>query len=91
MSRAMLKHTQVAVTLAINVTIHRNRHAEWMILPLLHLTTLFMLVWQAAGTTYRIVAQVTALARDIEQAATFTITVIVIGVKALAFGLGVRL
>ena len=91
MGRQLMKHTQVCITLSVNVQVRRGHDTRLVTLPLLPLTTLFFWLWAIRETVFRIGFELASIADDLYQALTFTGKVAAITFNALAFGLGVTL
>lgn len=92
MKYSLTHTTRVAVSLAINVMIDDDRRGSRLIeFPLLYLTTLALWLWSSYRTARQVTAQGQQFLADAAAATLFTWVVLVIGVKSIAFGAGVRL
>lgn len=88
MNRAIMKHTQIAVTLAINVQVKHNGQDRLETWPLLSLNLFLLVFWQLRQAVNRVGYRLAALASDITHALDVTGKLLAIGFNALAYGLG---
>ncbi len=91
MSRAIVQNTAIRVNLAVTVQVKTHTHSEALLTyPLVSLTAWVMLWWRARLALNRARYELAMLRQDVTAALDFTFKVAAIGVKALAFGLGVN-
>jgi hypothetical protein len=83
--------TQLAVILALNIQVQNGNEARLLMIPLLVFTGLFYRLWSAKRVVARWQFQFAGLARDIEASVSFICSVFIIGVKSVAFGVGVAI
>ena len=88
MTRRALQSTQIAVTLAVNVVTVANNRPQVVALPLLTLTPILFCLWTVTLWLNRQWFDLATLAADIQEAGRFVVTVYLIGLKSLAWGLG---
>lgn len=92
MKYSLTHTTRVAVSLAINVMVDDDRRGSSLIeFPLVYLTRLALWLWSSYRTAQRVKVQGQQFLADAAAATLFTWTVLIIGVKSIAFGAGVRL
>ena len=91
MNQAIMRSTQVSVTLAINVQVRRHNQAQLVTFSLFPLTVFVMFIWQATQAINRVLYWWATLTDDIQAAVSFAVIIWLIGFNSLAFGLGVKL
>ncbi|RMF05246.1 MAG: hypothetical protein D6768_01515 [Chloroflexi bacterium] len=92
MKYSLTHTTRVAVSLAINVMVDDDRYGSRLIeFPLFYLTRLALCFWSSYCAVRRAKTQGQQFLVDAAAATLFTWTVLIIGVKSMAFGAGVRL
>lgn len=89
--RALMKSTQVACSLSLNVVTRTDRGTHLATLELVQLTGLILFLWQFWQVVGRLTGELSYLVSDLVSAADFAAKVLVIGFKSLSFGLGVAL
>lgn len=90
MSRAIMHSRAISINLSLTVRVTDERRGETLLaVPLLPLTMLALFIWRVRLGWNRLRYELTMLRQDVSAALEFTAIVLLIGVKAAAFGLGV--
>ena len=86
MSTELMRATQVSITISVQVI--TDRETEWLTF-IFFLLTPFLFLWRAQQSLNRLGRQLVILIEDMKDFFAFMSKVVIITLKAFAFGLGV--